>query len=84
LDRGRIKATTLRVFAQGQNRYSVPFFFEPRPSARIAPLPLPGIRLFAPFLYGDHLWATTTKFPENFGLADLRPPRAAYTDSMAV
>ena len=80
---GRIKATAHRVLAQGENRYSVPFFFEPRPSARIAPLPIPGIRPFAPFLYGDHLWATTTKFPENFGLADLRPPRAAYTDPMA-
>jgi isopenicillin N synthase-like dioxygenase len=80
---GRIKATAHRVLAQGENRYSVPFFFEPRPSARITPLPIPGIQPFAPFLYGDHLWATTTKFPENFGLADLRPPRAPYSDPMA-
>lgn len=80
---GQIKATAHRVLAQGENRYSVPFFFEPRPSARIEPLPIAGIRPFAPFLYGDHMWATTTKFPENFGLGDLRPPRAPYTDPMA-
>ena len=80
---GRIKATAHRVLAQGENRYSVPFFFEPRPSTSIAPLPIPGIRPFEPFLYGDHLWATTTRFPENYGLADLRPPRAPYTDPLA-
>jgi isopenicillin N synthase-like dioxygenase len=80
---GRIKATAHRVLAQGENRYSVPFFFEPRPSTRIAPLPIPGIRPFEPFLYGDHLWATATRFPENFGLGHLRPPRAPYTDPLA-
>jgi isopenicillin N synthase-like dioxygenase len=80
---GRIKATAHRVLAQGEKRYSVPFFFEPCPSARIAPLSIPGIKPFVPFLYGGHLWATTTKFPENFGLADLRPPRAPYADPMA-
>jgi isopenicillin N synthase-like dioxygenase len=80
---GRIKATAHRVLAQGENRHSVPFFFEPRPSTRISPLPIPGIRPFEPFLYGDHLWATTTRFPENFGLGHLRRPRAPYTDPLA-
>lgn len=78
---GRIRATRHRVLGLGQNRHSVPFFFEPRPNTRIAPLP--GVPPFAPFLYGDHLWATTTKFPENYGLADLRPARAPYTDPLA-
>ncbi len=81
---GRIKATLHRVLGQGETRYSVPFFFEPRPDAVIAPLPIPGARPFTPFLYGDHLWATTTKFPENFGLGHLRPPRAPYADPMAL
>jgi isopenicillin N synthase-like dioxygenase len=80
---GKIKATLHRVLGQGEHRYSVPFFFEPRPSTVIAPLPMEGVRPFAPFLYGDHLWATTTKFPENFGLEHLRARRAAYTDPMA-
>ncbi len=80
---GKIKATLHRVLGQGEHRYSVPFFFEPRPSTEIAPLPIEGIKPFEPFLYGDHLWATTTKFPENFGLADLRTPRAPYTDPIA-
>ena len=80
---GKIKATRHRVLGLGENRFSVPFFFEPRPSTRIAPLPLEGIRPFAPFLYGDHLWATTTKFPENYGLENLRSPRAPYVDPMS-
>ncbi len=80
---GRIKATLHRVLGQGEHRYSIPFFFEPRPGAEITPLPIEGVRPFAPFLYGDHLWATTTKFPENFGLGHLRPARAPYVDPMA-
>ena len=35
---------------------------------------------FKPFYYGDHLWATTTKFPENYGLLSLRSPRGDYTE----
>ncbi len=80
---GKIKATLHRVLGQGEHRYSVPFFFEPRPSTQIAPLPIAGIPPFDPFLYGDHLWAMTTKFPENFGLADLRKPRGNYVNPMA-
>ena len=80
---GKIKATNHRVLGRGEQRYSVPFFFEPRPSTEITPLPIAGIKPFAPFLYGDHLWATTTKFPENFGLGHLRPARAPYKDPMS-
>ncbi|MDA9009347.1 isopenicillin N synthase family oxygenase [Alphaproteobacteria bacterium] len=80
---GKIKATRHRVIGQNQKRYSVPFFFEPRPSTLIEPLPITGIEPFEPFLYGDHLWATTTKFIENYGLEHLRPPRAPYTDPLA-
>jgi isopenicillin N synthase-like dioxygenase len=66
--------------SQGAERFSIPFFFEPRPSTVIAPLPLDGIDPFEAFEFGDHLWATTTKFPENYGLEYLRPARAPYRD----
>ncbi|HWA48039.1 MAG TPA: 2OG-Fe(II) oxygenase family protein [Dongiaceae bacterium] len=71
---GRIKATEHRVIGSGQERCSVPFFYEPRTDAEIAPLPLPGID-FAPFLYGDYLWSTMTKFVEFHGLEGLRRPQ---------
>ena len=58
-----------------ERRFSVPFFFEPRPSTVISPLPIRGSKKFKPFLYGNHLWEKTTKFPENKGLEHLRPPR---------
>jgi len=74
---GRIRATEHRVLGSGRERFSIPFFYEPRPDAVIAPLPLAGVENFAPFLYGDHLWAATTKFVEFRGLEHLRPPRGA-------
>lgn len=80
---GQVKATAHRVIGIGEQRFSVPFFFEPRPCTLIAPLPIDGVRPFAPFQYGDHLWATTTRFPENFGLGHLRKPRAPYVDPLA-
>jgi len=80
---GRVRATMHRVLSSGAERFSVPFFFEPRPDTVIAPLPLDGIEPFEPFQFGDHLWATTTKFPENFGLGHLRPHRAPYSDPFA-
>ncbi len=71
---GRIRATEHRVVGNGRERYSIPFFHEARADAEIAPLPLAGAAEFAPFLYGDHLWATTTQFVEFAGLAQLRTP----------
>lgn len=75
---GRIKATEHRVIGHGVagagERCSVPFFYEPRTDAEIAPLPLPGID-FAPFRYGDYLWSTMTKFVEFHGLEGLRRPQ---------
>ncbi|HVJ31553.1 MAG TPA: 2OG-Fe(II) oxygenase family protein [Terriglobia bacterium] len=74
---GRLKATQHRVIGHGAERYSIPFFYEPRIDAVIAPLPGPaGAGTdFAPFLYGDHVWAATTKFVEFHGMEHLRPPR---------
>lgn len=80
---GRIKATQHRVIGAGRERYSIPFFYEPRADYRIAPLPLPGIEPFEPFLYGDHLWATTTRFVEFHGLTHLRPPRGTTSPARA-
>jgi isopenicillin N synthase-like dioxygenase len=80
---GRIRATKHRVLSSGGARFSIPFFFEPRPDAVIAPLPIPDIQTFEPFQFGDHLWATTTQFPENYGLGHLRPARAPYRDPFA-
>ncbi len=80
---GRVRATKHRVLSSGGERFSIPFFFEPRPDTLIAPLPIAGIKPFKPFQFGDHLWATTTKFPENYGLEHLRPARAAYEDPFA-
>jgi isopenicillin N synthase-like dioxygenase len=76
----KIKATKHRVLGQNTARHSVPFFFEPRPSTVISPLPIKTAQKFKPFYYGDHLWATTTKFPENYGLLSLRSPRGDYTE----
>jgi isopenicillin N synthase-like dioxygenase len=80
---GRVRATKHRVLSGGAERFSIPFFFEPRPDTVIAPLPLDAVEAFEPFQFGDHLWATTTKFPENYGLAHLRPARAPYRDPFA-
>ncbi|HUZ63932.1 MAG TPA: 2OG-Fe(II) oxygenase family protein [Acetobacteraceae bacterium] len=70
---GRIRATEHRVVGAGRERHSVPFFYEPRVDALIAPLP--GRAAFPPVLYGDHLWALMTRFIEFRGLEALRPPR---------
>jgi isopenicillin N synthase-like dioxygenase len=70
---GRIKATEHRVLGPGRERFSIPFFYEPRVDAVIRPLP--GGPDFAPFAYGDHLWAAMVKFVEFRAIADLRRPR---------
>ncbi len=74
---GRVKATEHRVLGGEAERRSIPFFYEPRADAVIAPLP--AAPDFAPFLYGDHLWAAMTRFVEFRGLEALRPPRGAAT-----
>jgi isopenicillin N synthase-like dioxygenase len=72
---GLIKATEHRVLGTGRERRSIPYFHEARADAEIAPLPLAGAAKFEPFLYGDYLWATTTKFVEFRGMEHLRKPR---------
>lgn len=74
---GRIKATEHRVIGPGRERFSIPFFYEPRVDALIEPLPISGISLFEPFLYGDHLWAAMMRFVEFRGLESMRAPRGA-------
>ena len=70
---GRIKATEHRVLGPGRERFSIPFFYEPRVDVVIRPLP--GGPPFAPFTYGDHLWTAMTRFVEFRDLAGMRPPR---------
>jgi isopenicillin N synthase-like dioxygenase len=79
----QIRATRHRVLSAGPERYSIPFFFEPRPDTLIAPLPIPGAEAFKPFLFGDYLWDTTTRFPENYGLGHLRAAQPGYRDPWA-
>jgi isopenicillin N synthase-like dioxygenase len=71
---GRIKATEHRVVGSGRERMSIPFFYEARVDAKIQPLPMQGAAQFEPFLYGDHLWSTTTQFVEFQGMEALRTP----------
>lgn len=71
---GRIKATEHRVIGTGQERMSIPFFYEARADAEIRPLPMDGAASFEPFLYGDYLWATTTQFVEFKGMESIRKP----------
>ena len=74
---GRVRATRHRVIAPKTARYSIPFFYEPRVDAEIAPLPLANAAPFEPFLYGDYLWETATNFVEMSGVKHLREPRRA-------
>ena len=72
---GQIRATEHRILGHGRERRSIPYFHEARADALIAPLPLAGAASFVPFLYGDYLWARTTKFVEFRGMEGLRWPR---------
>jgi isopenicillin N synthase-like dioxygenase len=72
---GRIRATEHRVLGPERERCSIPFFYEPAVDALIEPLPLPDAPRFAPFLYGDHLWAAMLRFVEFRGLEAARAPR---------
>jgi len=71
---GRIKATEHRVLGTGQERYSIPFFYEARADAEISPLPGDDPKSFEPFLYGDYLWARIVNFVEFRGMEALRRP----------
>lgn len=72
---GVVQATRHRVVAPKRERFSIPFFYEPRADAEIAPLPVPGASDFKPFLYGDYLWEAATSFVEMAGVKGLRKPR---------
>jgi isopenicillin N synthase-like dioxygenase len=74
---GRIRATEHRILGCERERCSIPFFYEPRVDATIAPLPIAGGPTFEPFLFGDYLWAAVTRFVEFRGLESVRPPRHA-------
>jgi isopenicillin N synthase-like dioxygenase len=76
---GRIKATEHRVIGSGQERYSIPFFYEARAEAEIGPLPMDDPKSFEPFLYGDYLWARITNFVEFRGMEALRKPMRSAT-----
>lgn len=52
------------MLGNDRERCSIPFFYEPRIDARIAPLPLADTEPFEPFSYGDHLWAAMSRFAE--------------------
>lgn len=65
---GRIRATEHRVLGSGPERFSIPFFYEARADATIAPLPLDRPDLFTPFEYGDFLWKRMTSFVEFRGM----------------
>jgi isopenicillin N synthase-like dioxygenase len=70
---GRIRATEHRVLGVDRERFSIPFFYEARADATIAPLPLDRPDLFAPFQYGDFLWQRMTTFVEFRGMEHERP-----------
>ena len=65
---GRIRATEHRVLGSGRERFSIPFFYEARADAMIAPLPVGRPDLFMPFAYGDFLWQRMTSFVEFRGM----------------
>jgi len=65
---GRIRATEHRVLGAARERFSIPFFYEARADATIAPLPGDPPELFTPFEYGDFLWQRITSFVEFGGM----------------
>jgi len=69
---GRIRATEHRVLGTGVERYSIPFFYEARADATIAPLPIDPPDRFVPFEYGDFLWKRMTSFVEFRGMESER------------
>lgn len=57
---GRLGATAHRVIAQDTDRYSIPFFFEPRCDAEISPLP--GLPPAPRIRYADHVFEKMKTF----------------------
>jgi isopenicillin N synthase-like dioxygenase len=76
---GRIRATEHRVLGSGRERFSIPFFYEARADATVAPLPLDRPDLFTPFEYGDFLWKRMTGFVEFHGMERERPEQRVAT-----
>jgi len=74
---GRIRATEHRVIGAAHERFSIPFFYEARADAEIRPLPGDDPASFAPFLYGDYLWARIIEFVEFRGMKEQRRPARA-------
>jgi len=74
---GRIRATEHRVLGADRERFSIPFFYEPRVDAVIAPLPIADGPQFEPFVFGDYLWEAVTRFVEFRGLESARTPRVS-------
>jgi len=72
---GRIRATEHRVLGHGVLRHSIPFFYEARADAVIAPLPIDDPCGFEPFVFGDYLWQRICGFVEFRGMEHLRPVR---------
>ena len=69
----KIKATVHRVVGYGNERFSIPFFFEPSIKSYIKPIKeLGSSNSFKPFFYGDWLWEVTTQFIEQSGIKHLR------------
>jgi len=73
---GRVRATEHRVLGSARERFSIPFFYEARADAVIAPLPVDRPDLFAPFEYGDFLWRRITSFVEFAGMERERGERS--------
>jgi isopenicillin N synthase-like dioxygenase len=66
------------VLGRGVERNSIPFFFEARADATIAPLPIDPPDGFVPFEYGDFLWNRMTSFVEFRGMEH---ERRSFRDS---
>jgi isopenicillin N synthase-like dioxygenase len=69
----RIRATEHRVLGAGEERHAIAFFYEARADAEIRPTPLDPPDAFAPFYFGDYLWARITQFVEFRGMEGERP-----------
>ena len=69
---GRVRATEHRVLSPERERFSLPYFCEPRVDAVIKPLLPKDDDQFAPFSYGDHVWASQPRLRRLFGVSEYR------------